>query len=170
MAGVPVDRFDGCLERRHIESFDEAPDQTNPVILRHQFVETDGPPFGLSALGTTQSRQPAAQPLRRNVIRQDFEQPSHFIRRHPHVLRQNTADLILATETAACTRCLSSGERFSASQCRSEPSCTTSRSPNLVNSLSKNSFTVPVGPCRCFEMISSALLWAISMSACHLVM
>ena len=71
---------------RHIEPFDEAPDQTNPVILRHQFVEAECPPFSLSALGTTQSRQPAAQPLRRNVIRQGFEQPSHFIRRHRTIL------------------------------------------------------------------------------------
>jgi hypothetical protein len=86
MAGVSVDRFDDRLQRRHIEPFDEAPDQTNPVILRHQFVEAECPPFGLSALSATQSRQPAAQPCWRSVIRQDFEQPSHFVRRHGTIL------------------------------------------------------------------------------------
>jgi hypothetical protein len=91
---VSIYRFDDRLQRGHLESLDKAPHQTHPVILRHQFVEADRPPFSLSALGTTQARQSAAQSLRRRLIWQSFEPTSRFTRRHRAILARTNMERV----------------------------------------------------------------------------
>src|SRR6185437_7642427 len=56
---------------------------------------------------------------------------------------------------------------FQAGGAQSCPAWCKSRSANRVNSASKNSWSVPVGPWRCLAMMRSAWLCTFSISRCH---
>ena len=78
MTGMPLHRLDAHQQWCQIEPFDETPDQTYPMIVRHQLVQAERTPFDLAALGTAQPRRAATGALRRYLIGQCTEQHSRF--------------------------------------------------------------------------------------------
>ena len=53
---------------RQVEPLDKPPDQTHPMVLRHQLLEAERAPFDLAALGMTQPGKSATRTLRRRLL------------------------------------------------------------------------------------------------------
>jgi hypothetical protein len=82
MARTSLNRLDCRVERRQVQTFDEAPDQTHPVIRRDQVVQADRPQRHLAPLRRPQTRASATLALRNRLFGKIVE-PS---RRHRPIL------------------------------------------------------------------------------------
>ncbi|MBB4201118.1 hypothetical protein GGD83_004956 [Rhodoblastus sphagnicola] len=57
MAGAAFHSLYACKQRRQVEPFDKSPDHADPMVVLHEFIETDSPQGYLPSLRRAKPRR-----------------------------------------------------------------------------------------------------------------